>query len=306
MDGEGARGATATGGRLGISRTVLAVVRALRLHQWTKNALVFLPVVAGHRLREPETLLHAGIAFLAFGLVASGVYVTNDLRDVEADRLHPHKRLRPFASGALSTGVGVALAPLLFAAAWAIALPLPLSFSLLVAGYLAAALAYSFGLKRQPIADVLVLAILYTIRIFAGAAATGIVVSEWLATFSMFLFLSLAFLKRSSELVSSGGALPGRGYQRADGELVFTMGIGSGYLSVLVLALYVSSPDVRSVYTHPHVLWALCPLLLYWISRLWLLVRRGEMHHDPLVFAMRDLPSYGVAAASAAVIFFAT
>ncbi|WP_243337790.1 UbiA family prenyltransferase [Anaeromyxobacter soli] len=285
---------------------MIEILRALRLHQWAKNVLVFLPLVAAHRLREPEEVLRAALAFVAFGLVASGVYVTNDLRDVEADRLHPHKRLRPFASGALSARVGAALAPLLFVAAWTVAVPLPLAFSLLVAGYLTAALAYSFGLKRQPIADVLVLAILYTTRIFAGAAATGIVVSEWLATFSMFLFLSLAFLKRASELVSSDDTLPGRGYQRVDREMVFTMGIGSGYLSVLVLALYVSSPDVRHVYSHPHVLWALCPLLLYWLSRLWLLVRRGEMHHDPLVFAMRDLPSYGVAGASALVILIAS
>jgi 4-hydroxybenzoate polyprenyltransferase len=280
-----------------------AVLRVLRLHQWAKNLLVVLPVVGAHRLGDAQALRAMGAAFLSFGLVASAVYVVNDMIDVEADRRHPRKRLRPFASGALPLRAGVLLAPVLLLAGGAIALGLPPAFRLLLAGYFALTLVYSFVLKRQPIVDVLVLAGLYTSRMFAGGFATGIPISAWLAMFSMFLFTSLAFVKRASELAGVEGVPPGRGYRGSDREAVSAMGVGAGYVSVLVLALYVSSHEVRQLYSRPQWLWALCPLVLYWVSRLWLRAHRGEVHDDPLVSALKDKVTYLVAAAAAAVVY---
>lgn len=276
-----------------------ALVQALRPHQWAKNLLVFVPLLGAHRWRDPGALRAALLAFVAFDLVASASYVVNDLRDLEADRAHPEKRHRPFASGALGARSAVVLVSALLASAVALASRLPATFALLLAGYFVATLAYSFGLKRQVALDVLLLAGLYTVRMFAGGFATGVPVSEWLASFSMFLFLSLAFVKRASELGRAGGALPGRGYRPEDREVVFAMGIAAGYLSVLVLALYVSSQDVRRLYPRPAWLWTLCPLLLYWVSRLWVRARRGEVHHDPLVFALRDPVTWAVGALGA-------
>jgi 4-hydroxybenzoate polyprenyltransferase len=280
-------------------------VRALRLHQWSKNVLVLAAPVLGHRL-EPAVLGKALLAVLAFSLVASAVYVGNDLVDREEDRLHPRKRRRPFASGALPTAAGMALVPALLAAGALAAWPLPAAFVVLLAGYLAASLAYGLLVKRLVVIDVLVLAGLYTARIWAGALATGVPVSEWLASFSMFLFLSLAFLKRASELMAVEGDAPGRGYRAADREQVFTLGTASGYISVLVLALYLSSRDVARLYSHPARLWLLCPLLLYWVSRLWIQARRGEVHDDPVVHALQDPGSYAVGALSALVVWLAT
>lgn len=283
--------------------TVLpAALQALRPHQWAKNALVFVPLLGAHRLGDPPTLAAALLAFVAFDLVASAAYVVNDLVDVDADRAHPEKRLRPFASGALAPWHGGALVAALLAGGAALAARLPPSFALLLAGYFVATLAYSCWLKRQVALDVLLLAGLYTVRMFAGGFATGVPVSEWLASFSMFLFLSLAFVKRASELARSERALPGRGYRAEDREVVFTMGITAGYLSVLVLALYVSSNDVRRLYARPAWLWALCPLVLYWVSRLWVRARRGEVHHDPLIFALRDPATWAVGVLAAVAV----
>ena len=282
------------------------LIRALRLHQWSKNVLVALPLLAAHRALEPELLARAALAFLAFGLVASGLYVLNDLVDLEADRRHARKRSRPFASGALPASTGMALVPVLLGAGVAVALLLPRGFQAVLAGYLAATAAYSFALKRAVILDVLLLAGLYTSRIFAGAFATGVPVSEWLASFSMFLFLSLALLKRGSEIVETAQALHGRGYLASDREPIFGMGVASGYLAVLVLALYVSSSEVRVLYSRPAWLWALCPLVLYWVSRLWLRAHRGEVQDDPLLFAIRDPASWLVAALGAAILRLGT
>lgn len=283
-----------------------AAIRALRLHQWAKNVLVFLPMIAAHRVGDPRALGASLLAFLAFGVVASAVYVVNDLADLEADRAHPRKRGRPFASGALPVGAAYLLVPLLVGGGAALAVALPVEFRVLLGGYVLVTFAYSFGLKRWPIADVVVLAALYTARIFAGAFATGIPVSEWLASFSMFLFLSLAFLKRASELASAAKDPEGRGYRLVDGEGVATMGISAGYLSVLVLALYVSSPEVRRLYAHPVWLWALCPLVLCWVSRLWLRARRGEVHDDPVLFALKDPVTYLVGALGGGVLLLGT
>ena len=289
----------------GVRRSWVALLpRQLRLYQWAKNALVFIPLLGAHRLSDRNLVLRNVLAFFCFGLVASSVYVLNDLRDVEADRHHPRKRFRPLASGAMPVMVGKALAATLLFAGALLAMQLPKEFRFVLAGYWAATLGYSLGLKKRPILDVGILAGLYTVRMYAGSAATGVPVSEWLASFAMFLFLSLAFIKRAAELVAAGEALPGRGYRPVDQGPIFTMGITSGYLSVLVLALYVSSQDVRRLYTHPGWLWLLCPLVLFWISELWLRARRGEVDDDPLIFALRNRSSWIVLALGAAVVWF--
>jgi 4-hydroxybenzoate polyprenyltransferase len=213
---------------------------------------------------------------------------------MESDRRRAETRQRPFASGVLSISWGLLLALALLGAGALIAAWLPLGIGLLLAGSLAATLAYSFSLKRRPIVDVVILASLYTARIYAGGIAAEAPVSEWLASFSMFLFFSLAFLRRASDLVASGGTSSGRGYRPGDLGPVSAMGITSGYLSVLVLALYVSRGDVRRFYAHPGWLWGLCPLALFWISHLWLLARRGEVNDDPLSFALRSPASWAV------------
>ncbi|HSE12555.1 MAG TPA: UbiA family prenyltransferase, partial [Rudaea sp.] len=272
-----------------------AWLRALRLHQWLKNLLVFLPLLTAHLMLVPDALLHSTLAFFAFCLCASGVYLLNDLLDLDADRRHPRKRLRPFAAGSLPLGAGLAVAPLLTLAAFALALTISKLFALALAGYYALTLAYSFALKRIAMLDTVVLAGLYTIRIIAGTLALRIGVSFWLLAFSMFLFLSLAMIKRYTELrtlLRNGDArATGRGYAVDDLPLLQSLGAASGYLAVLVLALYINSTASVLLYRRPVVLWLLCPLLLYWISRAWLIAHRGDMHDDPVVFAVSDRTS---------------
>lgn len=282
--------------------SALAVVRLLRPHQWAKNLLVFAPVVGAHRLRDRSALAATVASFVAFSLAASSAYVFNDALDVKADRAHPTKRARPFASGALPLWAAWIVSPLAAVLALLLALRLPSSFGALLAVYGAATIAYSLGLKRKLIVDVLLLAGLYTIRIFGGSMASGIPVSEWLAGFSMFFFLSLAFLKRASELHDAPGGLPGRGYLPEDREAVLAMGTSAGYLSTLVLALYVSSHEIHRLYPHPEWLWGLCPLNLYWLSSLWVQARRGKVREDPLLFALRYRATWAVAAAAAALV----
>jgi 4-hydroxybenzoate polyprenyltransferase len=247
-----------------------------------------------------------GVAFVCFGLVASALYVVNDLVDVKSDRAHALKRTRPLASGALSPGAGLGLAVVLLAAGATLATTLRPAFCAALAGYVVTTLLYSLRLKRVELLDVLVLAALYTVRIFAGAFAADVPVSQWLASFSLFFFLSLAILKRASEMGKADGALPGRAYGPDDRIPMMAMGVGSGYVSVLVLALYLNSPDVSRLYAHPGWLWALCVLVLYWLSRAWLLAWRGEVHEDPVVFAMRDPVSWVVAVLGAAVLRLGT
>lgn len=294
------------GAKGGVTGGLGAVVRACRPHQWAKNVLLFLPILAAHRAGDREALLRVGLAFVSFSLVASSVYVLNDVLDVEADRQHPRKRHRPFASGALGPGTGFALVLGLLAAGAGMAVLLPPMFGVALAAYWLVTSAYSAWLKRVAIVDVLVLAGLYTARIYAGAFAAGVPVSEWLASFSLFFFLSLAALKRAAEIGRRGESLPGRGYHGEDQAPVAMMGIASGYVSVLVLALYVSHPEVTRLYRHPAWLWGLCVLALYWISRIWLLAWRGEMHDDPVVFAIRDGASWAVAVLGAALVQLGT
>lgn len=279
--------------------------RALRLHQWLKNLLVFLPLLAAHMVFVPSAFARSALAFLCFGLCASGVYVLNDLVDLEADRLHPRKRSRPFAAGALPLTYGLVAAPVLTIAAFGLAVLLGPRFLLVLGGYYALTLCYSFLFKRIPMLDVVVLAGLYTVRIIAGTAALRVDISFWLLSFSMFLFLSLAMIKRYTELhalLTAGKSRVTRGYAVEDLSLIQSMGTSSGYLAVLVLALYINSTASEALYRHPQVLWLLCPLLLYWISRSWLIAHRGAMHDDPIVFALTDWVSRGVLLLCAAVV----
>jgi 4-hydroxybenzoate polyprenyltransferase/phosphoserine phosphatase len=266
--------------------------RALRVHQWAKNVLVFVPMFAAHQLGAP-TLWRAVTAFVAFSLCASSVYVLNDLLDLPHDRQHPTKRHRPFASAALPLGQAPAMIALCLGGGFVLALTLPLRFLLMLAVYYACTVTYSFGLKRKPVWDVIMLALLYTLRVFAGSAATGIRISPWLLAFSMFLFFSLAVVKRQTELVQhlksgKGEKLSGRGYMVEDLGMLSSMAASSGYMAVMVMALYVNSADVLPLYRHPSALWILCPMLLFWVSRVLMLSHRGLLHDDPVVFALRD------------------
>ncbi len=276
---------------------------ALRLHQWAKNVLVFLPLVLAHQVTNLPLVLAAVVAFFAFGLCASAVYVQNDLLDLEADRHHARKRFRPFAAGTLPLKFGLVLAPALLVLAVAAALALSPAFLGVLALYFVTTFSYSLYFKRKAILDVLLLAGLYTVRIVAGGVAVGVGVSPWLLAFSLFFFLSLAYVKRFTELreLPLESSLRSRGYTRGDLEGLADLGVASGYIAVLVVALYINSPGVRELYGTPEVLWLLCPLLVYWISRVWLLARRGEMHDDPVVFALRDRTSYVIGVLAAVV-----
>lgn len=273
-----------------------AFLRALRPHQWAKNLLVFIPLFTSHRAGEAGLAAASGLAFLCFCACASAVYLMNDLMDREADRRHRSKRHRPFASGALPPAVGFVAAPLLLAAAGWTSLALSPALFRMLCLYTAASAGYSVWWKRLAAMDVLVLAGLYTIRIYAGGEAAGIAVSSWLAAFSMFFFLSLAFLKRYVELsaMDDGGGPPanGRSYLSSDQAPIAIFGSASGYLAVLVYALYVSSPRVAELYSHADRLWLECPLLIYWITRIWLLAARGKVHDDPVIFALQDVAAY--------------
>ena len=272
--------------------TFLAYVEALRPHQWAKNVLVFLPLLAAHEVANLPLVGRGLVAFFALSFCASSTYVVNDILDLDSDRSHPRKRERPFASGRIpvSHGPFVALVPFVtgIGLAWYL---LPPAFLLLLGVYLVTSLAYSLYLKKILLVDVVVLAGLYTIRIIAGGAAVSITPSFWLLAFSMFLFLSLAMVKRYSELLEmeeGRSYIPGRGYMQADLETLGALGASGGYLAVLVLALYVNSEEVSATYRHPEAIWLVCPLLLYWVSRVWVVAGRGRMHDDPLVFALKD------------------
>ena len=273
-------------------------LKAARLHQWVKNALIFLPAALAHAILEPGVLGLCIRAFIAFGFCASSVYIINDLLDLAADRQHPRKRFRPFASGELSARSGLVAAALLMLGAVAIAVTINLFFCATLAGYYVLTWAYSLRLKKAAIVDVMTLAGLYTMRIIAGAAATLIQPSFWLLAFSMFIFLSLGCVKRYTELddANKAGKMGGhgRGYWPTDLPLLLGSGVASGFCTILVMALYLNSPESMMLYKHSKPLWLICPLLLYWISRVGLLTTRGQMHDDPVVFALRDRLSLAV------------
>lgn len=288
-----------------------SALQALRLHQWAKNMLVFVPLLAAHLYGDATALVLAACSFLAFGLAASGVYVLNDLADVQDDRHHARKRLRPFAAGRLSLLQGWMIWPtLLVASLFFSALCLPPLFVVVLLIYGVLTTLYSFWLKQWAVLDVLTLALLYTMRIMGGAAAVGVPLSFWLLLFSMFIFLSLALIKRYSELKTARdgghvGALRGRGYAPEDLELVSSLGGSAGFISVLVLALYIQDAHTARLYHTPEMIWVLCPMMLFWISRAWLIAHRGQMHDDPIVFALKDRTSWGVAALMVAVLALA-
>ena len=268
-----------------------AAIRAMRPHQWAKNALVFFPMVAAHDfnlLALGQTIL----AVIAFSLLASSVYLLNDLLDIGSDRAHPRKRNRPLASGALPLKTGMAMVPLLLLVGVAVAALLPPIFMLVMAGYYGLTIAYSLWFKRKPILDIAALASLYTMRVLAGGAATGIELSVWLLAFSAFLFFSLAAVKRQAELVDmvqrGVEQAAGRGYRVGDLPVITQMATASGFVAVLVLMLYLNEPGTLTLYHHPLMLWAACLVLLYWIARMVLVAQRGKMDDDPVVYAMRD------------------
>ena len=276
--------------------------KALRLHQWLKNLLLFVPLVAAHRLGETRLLLDGLAAFLAFGCCASSVYLLNDLLDLQDDRRHPRKKVRPFASGQLPLHVGLLAVPLLLAIGLGLGFVLlPPGFTSGLAGYYALTVAYSLWLKRRAAIDVVALAGFYTLRMVLGAVAMAIPLSNWLLVFSMFIFLSLALAKRCAELSlvrarDPNGKAHGRGYTAGDLPRLSTLGIASGCVSVLVLAVYIKDTHAMSLYRHPEILWWACPLLLAWLTRVWLLVYRGDMHEDPIVFALQDKASVSLGA----------
>lgn len=274
-----------------------AVVAAMRPYQWLKNLLVFVPALAAHEFRTG--LAGAAIAFLSFSLCASSAYVLNDILDRDHDRAHPRKRLRPLASGALGAEAGRRLALALLAAAVVVALALPPQFLLILVGYFALTCLYSLCLKQALLIDIVALACLYGVRLMAGGAASGDALSPWLAVFSLFIFFCLATIKRCAELAdrkaSGGMALAGRAYRTDDLPALFAMAAASGFVSILVLALYVNSDAVRRAYAHPDWVWFVCIPFLLWISRILLLTHRGEMHDDPIVFAATDRVSLAVA-----------
>ncbi|HDS1138048.1 MAG: UbiA family prenyltransferase [Nitrospirae bacterium] len=271
---------------------LLTWVKALRVYQWLKNLLVLVPLLTAHRFFDLTSIIDAGVAFLAFGLCASGVYLLNDLLDLTPDRMHPRKRKRPFAAGTLPLLQGLLVAPLITLAGFALALVCSPAFAAVLLCYYVMTLSYSLKLKRIVMIDVVMLAALYTVRIIGGTVAINSELSFWLLAFSMFVFLSLAMLKRYTELASalaSGKEMAiGRGYSVADLPLVQSLGAAAGYIGVLVFALYINSPESLELYTNPKLLWLLCPILLYWISRMWIVSHRGDMHDDPIVFAAMD------------------
>lgn len=274
-------------------------LKEIRVYQWIKNILIFLPLLMAHQIGDLTLIIQNFIAFFAFSFAASSVYVINDLFDIEPDRVHPRKRNRPIASGLISIPKALAIAFLLLALSILISvLYLPLKFILILITYLTLTTLYSFSFKRIYIIDIITLASLYTIRLIAGGASVAVEVSYWLLAFSMFLFLNLAIVKRYTELKQLVEAKKnktiGRGYFVEDLSLLRSLGTSSGYLSVLVFALYVNSKVVLGLYNKPEFLWAVAPLLLFWITRIWFVAHRGKMHDDPIVFTAKDPVSYVV------------
>lgn len=292
--------------RAAVGRSLL---RAIRLHQWAKNVLIFVPLLLAHIFRLP-LILNTMLAFGCFSLCASATYIVNDLLDLEADRRHPKKRFRPFAAGDLSASTGIGIVAVCLAAGFTGAAFLPRTYLIWLLVYLVTTLAYSLRLKRVPVVDVLLLSGLYTLRLLAGASAAQVSISPWFAAFSTFLFLSLAIVKRFSELENiraQGGSIAnGRGYLLTDMEQLRTFGTGSGIAAVVIFALYINGGEVLALYRHPHRMWLIMPLLILWIFRVWLLASRGELNEDPVIFAVTDRLSLVICLGIALIAGFAT
>ena len=265
--------------------------KLLRVHQWAKNALVFVPLLAAHRF-ELLAFGQAITAFLAFSIAASGVYMLNDLVDLDSDRKHPSKKRRPLADGTVSVSKAMVVAPVLVATALVSSLLIAHWFAVVLLGYIALTTAYTFVLKRKMMVDVIALASLYTIRVIGGAAAISVPVSEWLLGFSMFIFTALALIKRYTELAGRMDAgLPdpsNRNYRKSDLDIVAALAAAAGFNAVTVFALYVSSESVHNLYRYPKVLWLICPILMYWLGRVLMMAHRRLMDDDPIIFALKD------------------
>lgn len=271
-------------------------IKAIRAYQWLKNLLIFIPIITSHSFNSLNLMLLTINAFFAFSMIASSGYIVNDLLDLNSDRIHPRKRFRPFASGRLSIRSGVALFLILFSVGVFVASRLNYPFFITILIYFITSLSYSLYFKKIALYDVFILALLYSIRVIAGGLVSDISISFWLIAFSTFLFLSLAFVKRYSELmnIKTNTDLKERGreYFVSDLNLLQIMGIVSGFMSVVVFALYIDSPEVIRLYTHPQILWGISLLFLFWISRIWIITNRGEMTDDPILFAVKDVKSY--------------
>jgi len=266
--------------------------KALRIHQWLKNILIFVPLLTSFSLTDPGKVASALLAFLAFSVVASATYLGNDIWDLDADRAHPRKRNRPFASGALPIQVGVPVALALIAIGLALGALVSSTFLAVLSAYLVSTTAYSFVLKRYVLIDVVMLASLYTLRVVAGAVAISVTISPWLLAFCVLTFFSLALVKRCSELVSfqraGRNSASGRDYQVSDLTVLWPLGIGAGLCSVVVFGLFVGTVAQAGRYAHAEMLWLVGLGLLYWIGRLWIKTSRGEMHDDPIVYTLSD------------------
>jgi 4-hydroxybenzoate polyprenyltransferase len=273
----------------------MTYLKLIRVHQWIKNLLVLLPLLAAHRITSIESLGPAALAFVAFSFCASSAYVLNDILDLQSDRQHHRKRRRPIAAGKISVQKASYVGLALFFAAALLAFRVSFWFAATVGIYFTLTLAYSLRLKRQVVVDVMLLAALYTIRVLAGAVATVVIPSFWLLAFSMFLFLSLAMVKRYSEMLvtlsQDKQQAAGRGYSVNDLPVLLSLGVSTGVAAIVVLALYINDPVTARLYPMTFGLWPMPPLMLYWISRVWMKAHRGEMHDDPVVFAMRDWQS---------------
>ncbi len=287
------------------------ILRALRPHQWVKNLLIAVPLVVSHNLGNPAALVATLVAFLAFSAIASSVYLCNDLLDLPSDRIHPKKRNRPLASGALPIPAGIALGLGTLVTGIGVAAAFSnREFLALLTMYFVISSTYSIFLKRKLLIDVFVLAGLYTIRIIAGSAAIGVRPSEWLLAFSIFIFTSLAMLKRYVELNAlrkrSSQWSSGRGYHVTDIDLFRSAGLAAAYAGVLIFCLYISSPAVATLYRQPGYLWLVCGVILYWLSRLWFLTNRTRPMDDPVLFAITDRASLGCGAMSMVLVYLAT
>ena len=268
-----------------------AWLKLLRIHQWTKNALIFVPIFAAHLFGLP-LIAKAIVAMIAFSLAASSIYILNDLVDLDADRMHRTKKLRPLAAGTVSVRKAMVAAPALLVVAIGIGLLVSQQFVAVLVAYLALTTAYTFYLKRKMLVDIIALASLFTLRIIAGSAVVGLAPSEWILAFSMFIFTALALIKRYVELTARLDAALGdptnRNYRKSDLALLGALAAASGFNAVTVFALYVSSDTVHRLYGHPQVLWLICPILMYWVGRALMMAERRLMDDDPIVFALRD------------------
>jgi len=292
-----------------VNKLTREALRAMRPHQWVKNLLVFTPLVLSSQFMEPGLVIQALLAFMAFSLSASSLYIVNDLFDIESDRIHPKKKYRPFASGSLSKQWGIGQSIILLTIALSLAVYLNTEFLITLVIYSALSAAYSFKLKQVVLLDVSILAVLYTLRIIAGTFAVSLELSYWLIIFSIFMFTSLAMVKRVSELynlmMQDKEKVEGRGYAVKDREIILALGSASGFVSVLVFALYIHDPLIVQRYTQPEWLWLTVPALLYWIGRVWIIAHRGQMDEDPVVFALHDKVSYAILGFIAIGVFMA-